>query len=411
MRYMIVLIALVALHSADSASALTGTPGVEVIFLNTDCVGAGHTLGGDCVETLVDLRNMIWGAGGIHPTASSPLIVDIGPGTFTGTMSCNTNEGYVTFRGAGRERSIITTNSASAIATFAMIGCRSISFQDLTLENAGEGASNSALLIWDTSTKCGPITVTNSNLLAPHGYAWYETAPTFGTKIDHFVFGSRLVGGKTAIISASGRSWFYGSDLVLETWAPVGSAPTIVGSPGAITPHVVVASKDGDVRVFGSSLRVIADAVHQSVTEVIGVRLPRTGETGGEFHMHGGIINVTTKQNAGVKAIGILNEPTGGLSHTLATAFVVMSAVGTDSVRLSGGGNHQSPLLWQSGTAPPNTGVAGTVVSKSGQDIYVETDCNSAGCNAAGTDPHLMIYKDDCPNSKWFDVVRDQCRD
>ena len=50
------------------------------------------------------------------------------------------------------------------------------------------------------------------------------------------------------------------------------------------------------------------------------------GETGGEFHMHGGIINVTTKQDSGVTVVGIHNDPVGGVSHTLATCVSVTAA-------------------------------------------------------------------------------------
>ena len=35
--------------------------------------------------------------------------------------------------------------------------------------------------------------------------------------------------------------------------------------------------------------------------------------------MHGGIINVTTKQDSGVTVVGIHNDPVGGVSRTLAT--------------------------------------------------------------------------------------------
>lgn len=410
MRTPLALLLAAALFATNSATAITGTPGDEVVFLNKDCAAAGHTLGVDCVETVGDLQLLIWST--ILPTATNPLIVDIGPGIFDGTLTCSPGEGYVTSRGAGRERSVISTSTPGAVGTLFLWGCKSISIQDLTLENAGEGASNSALLISDLGPwRAGPVTATNVNLIAPHGYAWYENPPGSGTKLDHFIFGSRLVGGKASIVSGSGRSWFFGTDIVLQTWAPAGDPPFIVGSPGLATPQVVVVGEEGDVRVFGSTIRVIANELHPSVTEVIGVRLPRFGFSGGEFHMHGGIINVTTKQHPGVSAVGIHNEAGGGLSHTLATAFVVSSAVGTDSVRLRGNGNHQSPLLWQSGTAPPNTGVAGAVVSQNGQDIFVETDCDSSGCSGSGTDPHLMIYKDDCPNSKWFDVVRNTCRD
>lgn len=337
-RRSVQLLILAALFAPSLAIALSGSPTVGIVFLNTDCTRAGHTLGGDCFESVAALETVIWSV--IKPTAENPLIVDIGPGTFEGTLSCGTGQGYVTLRGAGRERSIITTNGVASIATFSAIGCKNLTMQDLTLQNTGDGASSSALLIRNTREQAGPVTLTHVNLIARHGYAWYETGPVDGRpKVEHFVFGSRLVGGVAALVSTSGRSWFYGSHLVLET-----SSPPWLSTGSPATPHVVVASQQGDVRLFGSSLTVVADDLHSSVTEIVGVRLPEPGATGGEFQMQGGVITVDTQHHPGVAAIGIHNGPEAGPSRTVATAFQLVTAPGTGAERVRGGGDHRTLL-------------------------------------------------------------------
>ena len=52
--------------------------------------------------------------------------------------------------------------------------------------------------------------------------------------------------------------------------------------------------------------------------------------------------------------------------------------------------------------------------SITGQDLFIETDCNSAGdCSGRGTETHLMIYNDaNCSQGNpWFDTVTGACRD
>jgi hypothetical protein len=125
--------------------------------------------------------------------------------------------------------------------------------------------------------------------------------------------------------------------------------------------------------------------------------------------MHGGIIAVDASKGAVSRnAIGIdVNKSTNGdgKAHTFETAWTVKAGTGGGTVtRLKGNGEHESPFLWQAGTDVP----VPNLVSLTGADMFVETDCNSSGCSG-GSEPHLMIYSSSCP-SKWFDLVRQQCR-
>lgn len=50
------------------------------------------------------------------------------------------------------------------------------------------------------------------------------------------------------------------------------------------------------------------------------------------------------------------------------------------------------------------------MTSLHGADLFVETDCNTAGnCNGAGSETHLMVYNISC-SPPWFDTTRVACR-
>jgi hypothetical protein len=159
--------------------------------------------------------------------------------------------------------------------------------------------------------------------------------------------------------------------------------------------------------MFGSTVIVSVGALTSATNTLVGVK---AGPSYGEFHSHGGIVAVDASKGTGVvNAVGIdVNKGTSGdaKAHAFETAWVVKAGTGGGTVtRVKGNGNHESPFLWQSGTDVPVPGL----VSLTGADMFVETDCNSSGCSG-GSDPHLMIYKSACTSSGWFDLVRQACR-
>ena len=74
-------------------------------------------------------------------------------------------------------------------------------------------------------------------------------------------------------------------------------------------------------------------------------------------------------------------------------------------IRLRGDGTFASPFLWQAGTGVP----AANLVSKTGMDAFVETDCVAQGGCVGGSHPRLMLYDEGC-ESGWFDSVQQACR-
>ena len=386
-----------------------GTPGSEIVFLVTDCAAAGHTVGTDCFEDVASLQNHIWGTGGLHPQAGSPLVVDIGPGTFAGLLDCPTGGGHVTFRGVGRDRSRLTSAAGQPFIhlMFSADSCDAIGFQDLTLES--EPAFGVGYPIWWTGD--GSSSWTDVDIIAKTT-GWYDvdcasqaSDPPSGT---HYFYGSKIEAGLIGYYAECGQTWLYGSEIFVRARDQDFPALGVVG---------IHAAYRGDVRLFGSAVRVGTAGLSSAPAAVAGVVVGANGFHGGakgfgEFHMHGGIVNVNAASFAvEAVALDVNATPSGGgaptgdaFAHTLETAFVVNGGGG--STRVTGDGEIQSPLLWQSGDQPPVADLG----SITGKDLYVETDCDATGCDG-GSDPHLMIYKADCPNSPWFDVVRARCRD
>lgn len=378
----------------------------------------------NCYQTLAKLQERIWGVAGswgittpgantLNPDASNPVTVNIGPGVFEGVLACLSvnNSGYATFRGNGRASTTLTT--AGDVNVF-ITGCGNIHFQDLTIFNDFNGGLDTPIYI--THRGNGDTSWSNVTLESVHGVGWYEVTTLFSSspggcqavgstaypakKPEHFFFGARIIGGITPFVSACSLSWLYGSDILLK------SSPT---ATLALPLASVFAYGEGDVRLFGSTVRMnLSSGLPQGVTEVKGIELGNgSAIPTGTLHMHGGIINVTTP--SGIDAIGINASQANTLAHTLDTAFVVSAGTGADSIRLQGPGQTLSPLLWQSGTTPPNNG---NLTSFTGKDVYVETDCDSNGCNG-GDQPHMMLYSETCGQnggSPWFDVVTGDCR-
>ena len=165
----------------------------------------------------------------------------------------------------------------------------------------------------------------------------------------------------------------------------------------------VAVTAEGDVRLFGSSVRSHPGAGFTQNVDFIGVSLGQS-QPGGVFHMHGGIVSVNAGP-LGRDAVGIDATDATTFAHTLGTAFITKKGTG-GAIRVRGSGNVQSPLLWQSGTDVPLGGIS----SQTGKDLFVETDCDASGCSGAGVQPHLMIYSAACGADPWFDTVRGACR-
>lgn len=377
------------------------------IVLVQDCTDAGWAagdVGTKCFESLSSLNDYIWGSGGIWPTSSSPLTVDIGPGEFPGQISCPDEGGYVTFRGAGRDRTTIKKSGTWLQIAIHVVGCESLAFQDLGVVAESTDVHLGYAVYW---TGGGSSSWTDVNLTGD-STGWYDVAcggdSTDAPEGRHNFWGSTVAGGKFGYYAECGETWFYGGEI--DAFA------SLLGSFADKLTGVWVAHR-GEVHLNGSAVRVHTSGVASGSGTAYGARVGPSGNTlstpsgYGEFHSHGGLVTVKTANLSGVAAVGVLANNAGGSgdarAHTHETAFVVSG--GSSSTRLTGSGTFESPFQWEARTTPPPAGGA-----KDGQDSYVETDCDSTDCSS-GSDPHLMIYKGSCSPTPWFDTARNECRD
>lgn len=402
----------------------------ETVYLRTNCVAAGYTLGVDCFQNLNTLDAWLWNGGSPRdPSRTSPVVVDVGAGSFGGRLICPTYHstplandpghpnGHVTFRGVSRKTSTLRATDPFTGIFMATADCDGIEFQDVRIEAPDQGFFRGIAFIWNGE---GSATFTDVEIDAAYS-SWYDSGCESGSAMDgplgeHYFWGAQLTSGSLGYFADCGRTWLYGSEILVRP-----QAGTNIGALDGVGSAVigVKASHRGDVRLFGSSIRVDASALASSVP-VYGVVVGAGGNGmplgEGQFHMHGGIINVSAgsldRAVIGVHADTMGQQPGHpAMAHIVDTAFQLRTGSSGTATRTSGNGMLQAPFLWQSGTMPPVTGSSSSLGSLTGQDLFVETDCDGSGCGGSGTNPHLMIYKADCPNSPWFDVVRNACRD
>ena len=369
----------------------------------------------DCFTTWDALSS--WIGSTRNPTESTPLVVSIGPGEFVDTttvagqtstsmlLDCaaTPTTGWIKFRGAGREQTRLV--GRVQMSAFWIEGCEALEFQDLSIEGEIEGVG------WN---KSGTSTWTNVDFYAGD-LAWADYCDSqadaawiyWGGKFDipdtgrseHYFFNTRLKTGTFSSYCAT--NWIYASDFAKS----VTSVET--------RRETMFAAFFGDIRLFGSTVRVNSSAGDAGAITAIDV----SGD--GQLHMHGGIINVNTKAGTG-NAIGIkMNTSALGKVHVIDTAFNMMSSLTAKTIRLenSGAGKVMSPFMWQPGEDAPGT----DLMSITGQDTFVETDCDSTGdCSGSCVtnpdevcQPHLMIYSTACDaisGTRWFDSTVNQCK-
>lgn len=364
-------------------------PYPDTVFLKQDCTGTQN-----CATTMSELLS--WTYTTRQPTASSPLLIDIGPGTFggftCGPIAPTTTDGYLTLRGAGRHNTQIGPTTIN--------GCNQIGIQNLSIVN-----TNGDAITWGYG---GSATFSDIEVTAVLGKAWMDYAPTNGHGPIVYWWNSVLnaTGTQPVFQTDGGVHRCYGSEFNLTA-----SGDNLYGAVHLL--HGL--GQSGEIQLYGSAIRVNAQP-GANVSNLLGV----LAKIGRKFHLHGGSIgvNASSSGNANANVMGIQGTayPDSGAAstiHVLETAFA-LTAKGTGTTkRLFGvpaGKGMESPFLWSNGpNAPPLTS------SQNGADMYVETDCSALKCSSSsaadGTETHLMIYNNSCAtDGPWFDVVTSRCR-
>lgn len=353
--------------SSNSALAATDA-NAAVVQLRKSCLEAGKTLT-NCFTDLNTLNSWIWNTRNPKPSATSPLIVNIGPGTFTGLFSC-TSYGYVTLRGSGMRQTALE-NGSGPVST---ANCVNMVFSDMTLRNT--------LNLFGVRT-VGGSTFWENVEIDGYGYAWFDSPTSCPGTGTHYWFNSRIMArsagtSTTAYYNACDVSWFFGSEI------------TSNGSAGSqIFP---ITATGGEVHVYGGVIRAIAGS---GITANL---VAAQADGAAKIHIHGTGIDVISSTANNITALSASN---GGVIHANQAAYNLSTGTGgtiTRIVKDTDPATHvHAPYLWEEHSNPPN------ITSVNGADMAVVTSATSDG------QPHLVIYSSTCA-SKWYDTVDRACR-
>lgn len=419
MNYIRLFVCLILSCLCSFAFAVNDAPAdADTVTLRTNCYEkSGAVEIANCFTSMDMVDNWLRTVRFAGP--NKPTLVDIGPGTFGGWQCHSSN---VTLRGSGRDQTTLQVSLTSAGAgIWIQAGCTNLNVQDLRVDGRGMGLwgvgvnNLEAITFWTNVEIFGPL------------YAWVESLPGFGACPSnngrHYWFSSRIVAtGNTATFTGTSRaytaacaqSWFFGSQLE----ANVNSNER---NGFAIEAH------KAEVHLYGSNARLIL-ASNTTASSFGGSS--GTGHylmaalQGSAIHIHGTGLDVV---HNGTGTADVLYADSDSQTHFHANeAAFSIHVTGTGKVqRLAGpgadAGRIEAPYGWGPKTQPPlstNASGLGTLISRTGADTYVETDCPMTGnCGApgSGTYPHMMIYSASCTGTAanqgpWFDLVTRSCR-
>ena len=356
----------------------------SVVYLRTSCIeGASpQVIRNNCFDGSNAVNELTtWIAGTRRPSASSPLSVEVGPGTYP-TLTC-TDWGYTTFRGAGQSQTTFTGTNQGLKAT----RCTELEFRHLTISSSSGVLPKGVLWVGPGNSHWVDVSVIGG------AYGWYEatgsTACTDNVKGNagkHYWFSSRIKATSNsaplirAYFDACGsENWFFGSELFAD----------------APNPTALVAAHhqqgNADSHFYGSVIRVNTNLVS-------GGDFPPAAilAAAGSVHIHGtGIDVISTVPNNNIAALVTTSD--GAEIHANGAAYNLDAGQGGTIARIVKNGGHvHAPYLWEQHSTPPN------ITSVDGADVAVVT--------TAGGAPRFLIYSDACATSKWFDVGANACR-
>lgn len=356
----------------------------SIVLLRTSCDNGSGDLLNNCFDDQTAL--MDWIKTTRNPGVGDTLTVEIGPGTYQRIeWLCAAGEGHVSFRGAGRGRTIFTNNLVLGNAmTFQ--NCEDLTFSSMTVD------AKFISVVWAGS---GNATWTDMELIA--GYTtWYETpagqlssgaACTSGVNNEHKFFASSLITKNSTIgsliyLNNCGITWLVGSELVFDGSTSTFSGPTV---------GVKSSGEGHEVHLYGSTIRLTANSGSAS-TGLIAFQ----AYANAEIHVHGTGIDLVSDKSIPITA---LEANTGGVIHAAESAYVMETgATGTATRIQNNGGEVHAPHFW---STPPGT----NYTSANGADRSVVTTGTSDGF------PHTVIYSSGCPSSaRWYDAVDSTCR-
>jgi len=363
------------------------------VQLRTSCAdGSGGVLN-NCFDNQTAL--MDWIKNTRQPSAESSMVVEIGAGTYQRIeWLCKPGEGHVSFRGAGRGRTVFTDSWVLGNAmTFQ--NCEDLTFDSMTIN------AKFISVVWAGH---GNAVWTDVELLAEYA-TWYETpaddrtsglACPSGVNNEHKFFSSSLILtkptlGATIYLNNCGVTWFYGSELVFD------------GSNSTMNNLAIGVKSSGaghETHLYGSNIRLLSGS-DSAINELIAYQ----SNANGQIHSHGTGIDLISENSIPITALQV---NTGGMIHAAESAYVLKTGANGTVTRIdNNGGEIHAPHLW---SKVPNTdGDSATIdtnyVTANGADQAVVTAGTSDGF------PHPAIYSDQCPSTaRWYDALDKVCR-
>lgn len=369
---------------AFSFSAIIGTNSAyaaldndaAIVHLRTSCTENGADVN-NCFTDLATLTNWIFNTRSPSPSAQSPLIVQIGPGTFNGQFICS-DSSHITLNGAGMQNTIISAGSYPV----ALNNCNNMTFRGMTLKASGLGVQGG-----------GGVTFWHDIELDASGfYAWLDGTGNnscyTSTPGKHYWFSSRIIGrglwgNSSAYQSSCDESWFFGSEIV-----------KYAGNSGA---HYAVKStrKRGETHIYGGVVRVIAED-DASVATLVPIRVQDTGLV----HVHGTGIDTVAE---GANTVQALSASNSSMIHANSSSYSLTTGPGGSITRISRDATStvMAPYQWE-----PQVLNNSNFASEDGQDSVIEIVCNGGNCV-----PHNLIYMSSCTtNGPWYDTATQGCR-
>lgn len=397
----------VMLLTTESAFAALDTK-LDEVSLRKSCP-AGST---SCTTSATDVVNWVKA----KTSATKFSTVRIGPGTFSlpTTVDFCLNARNVSFIGSGRDITVLR-GGRSGGAAMTLNGCVNLAFQDMTVRSdswaEGRVTGSQSGIDWK-NTIAGAVSVWSNVNVQAGRTAWHDNGGLhywFGSKLD-IVNTLAAAGTATSTYhSQGGQTWFYGGELLAVHGLTGGSA-------GAI---FVVNADAGDVRVFGSAIRLRAAMAGTTRAMNVAAGFGGLYARAGIIHVHGGVVSVDATDGTAQAVIGI-SAANGAMVHTPGAAFVMKTGTGGQFQRILTDATSmvESPFTWPAASTAPMVGGTAHLVSQDGQDMFVETDCQPAGnCQSGGSSPHLMVYAQACMGANppatagpWFDTVTKACR-
>lgn len=380
---------------ATSASAAIDG-GAAVVLLRKSCTENGNVVD-NCFTSMSTLTTWIWNARRPGQTSGrTPLMVDVGPGLFSGSFTCDgradddasasgvQHRGHVTIRGAGVNNSVLEDDQA--VVTLA---CENLVFENMTFRSTSpeQGVSN-----------VGGNTTWNHVELSARNYAWNdgigdgECSTREIPKGKHIWNNSRILAtsgqwGTIAYYNHCDDALFLGSEINAEA----------TSNALGVKRNVAIFTYGGNIRIYGGAIRVlsgpgiVADGALGASVAVL------TARPEAEVHIHGTGIDMISADPNPLRAFYMGQ---GGMIHANGAAYMMRTGAGARVERIylepeSPMPMVMAPYLWEPMATPPN------IYSLTGQDTVVVTQ-------TADEKPHTLVYAESCA-TRWFDNNTNDC--